>query len=583
MSFVKVHLDTGTVNCHIGVTDQTIHDPALAQAINEVAMLRFNETPQCFEADCDVEVLEKLFDYYLQQLLEDQQRFFEGFRDSSSLMEEFIELQIETKGREPLKQHDLVVLRDGIVDLNWQPLDPMHEWINVLNALQHQQISVEEAGVLLIKLEQILAPRQLFKPFVIHTSAIEDQFEFIQENKALMDFFSPVGESMPGIIHFIDLKQRIENLSVSGDVVQAFKDQDYKHAVFSETDWDLLLIKALVDGAISVEEALPLLLYRECQKNYPDVTPVCLLKEDGSIHEEAFEVLCEHLRYRSDMPGATSETMTGEKKPLLDAAAKERFKQELAKLPKSQAQFFLLNHPYPMPFPEPPGPDERRVITKIITNDILGASNANFTADDPVTLAVLPLHLHNLMCQARFGENAVASRPVTGGLSSYERFYATDARDVFIPCHWLLTPPDVHSLPTDGLGIYLHDAYYHVIVASSYPLKVRKLYVSILRNMPNLKQQTIEDILDLNNAKRLISEVNGEPIPIGEYFIEDIFAIFEKNKENIPDLARVLIDHKEQIRDATDGIITIERLKKTSHEPFSWRWTLSKALTALDV
>ena len=110
---------------------------------------------------------------------------------------------------------------------------------------------------------------------------------------------------------FIDLKLRLENIDASEEDTLAFIKQDYHHSIFKKDNWDLMLLKAMIEGKVSVEDACPLFLYYECQKHYPNCTPLNLLNEDKSINETVFEQLLEHLKMTADRTGED----TGEKKP----------------------------------------------------------------------------------------------------------------------------------------------------------------------------------------------------------------------------------------------------------------------------
>ena len=313
-------------------------------------------------------------------------------------------------------------------------------------------------------LQRLTEKNELQRPEAI----ITEVYAYFYENlpgKA-QNFFAPTQTTPESRLKFVEMMMQIdERKSMTADELRTYL-ADIMEGKIDDADWDLDILKGVVDGHLSPHEASTMLLLKECIKQDPKATTIRLKNTDGTVNREAAQELSKYLFYGE----MTKKTPLFQNEQALMTAL-----EALPDDPLLLSTFFLME---PEPLPE--GRKESFTIQSTCRNNL-----------GPVQMdgkfAVIPPKILNALLRARCGENAAELDPVIGGVSPAIRFEREVLRDGLVPCDRLFLEKEVHDLPSSPLGIYAHDAYVHLFMTSAFPLSVRKQAITFARQIQDLK------------------------------------------------------------------------------------------------
>ena len=257
-----------------------------------------------------------------------------------------------------------------------------------------------------------------------------------------------------------EIRKRIPRIPTDGELA-ALKLGDWKHVVFKDTNFSYLVFAAYLNKQLDVWEASKLFLHAECKKHsYYGLYEHQLFLPDGTCDEEALSLLVQ---------GKGS------------FFTKELILQALAGLPPEKTQFFSFEL-------------IKEDIPELLCNLGEFLYYYPFIFHNPIgTLTWLvppPDMMQALLCK-RFGQHATNPIPVLG-FRDIEVLSNTKQRVVCIPFEGCSLPAKVHDAATTALGIYYHDAVFHLSVDSADVHKEAYVELAKIYRDKRLKELTLD-------------------------------------------------------------------------------------------
>lgn len=273
----------------------------------------------------------------------------------------------------------------------------------------------------------------------------------------------------------VDLTTQMLQLKpASLEQIKAFKNGEWEHPIYKEDKWLDLAFRAFLDRFFDEMTMAKLCLYQQCVQESP-VRAYQLMDEEGILQEESVRLLEKGLAQ------------------YFNADDKLRLREEIAKLLAHDGQFFAVNSPI---FKE----SEESIAQKIesgIEVDImayfffLNKHTFLLIEEEELQLVVPPLLLQAIL-RSKFGANAMQPNPVLGFFKK-DVLSHPEKRIVAIPSPFAKQPKKVHDFVASGLGLYHHDAAYHLYIESSNIH--RKAWIE-LAQLQDLNPSAKADLLD---------------------------------------------------------------------------------------
>jgi len=241
----------------------------------------------------------------------------------------------------------------------------------------------------------------------------------------------------------------------SGALV-AFQQGDYDHAIFQNGDWSYYAIRFVLQGKLSTNDFAKLMLYRECQ-------PLAAKVLNGG------EAICREVR-RTFIDTFRGRFKTNDVRAFFDSLDET---DQIFAVPRKNAKAGTIN---------------------TITSSFDGFRKTLYVLP-PATLqkfynALSGIYLKGVFCP----HTNIEVHPVVG-FSRPRDFEREDRRDVWIPCPGVSIPEVLHEVRNpSGLGIYIHDAYFHCLLELVNPH--RKVWIAVAKHLKPDYPQFYEALLD---------------------------------------------------------------------------------------
>lgn len=254
---------------------------------------------------------------------------------------------------------------------------------------------------------------------------------------------------------------------------EALESQNWDHEIFQDENYPYYALEAvgLEEGnkhKLSRGQFATLMSYWKTSQDH-QARSMALFNTNGSINEEARKIIKETLRLIVKEPIYF----------LTDEQIEQLFK-EMAQLPRSEQQFFII-----------PSSKPKVVTAKAVIRELGINIFSEFTEKDHDKCMIASFGLMQAFLKVKFGQDAVEMQPVIG-LSSIDdiranglngqRDFAVHFPEVFLPG----IADDVQAL---GFEFSYHD-FYHAFVASSAPKKFPPLYIQIADIVQTFKNQS---------------------------------------------------------------------------------------------
>ncbi|MDN3506486.1 MAG: hypothetical protein P0S96_04580 [Simkaniaceae bacterium] len=241
----------------------------------------------------------------------------------------------------------------------------------------------------------------------------------------------------------------------SGALV-AFEQGDYDHSIFQNGDWPYYAIRFVLQGKLSTNDFAKLMLYRECKP-----LEATVLNDGDEIRREVRRSFIDTFRGRFK---------TDDIRTFFDSLDET---DQIFAVPRRNARTGGIN---------------------TITSSFDGFRKTLYVLP-PATLQKFYNAISGIYHERIFHPHTIIEVHPVVGFSSPEDFEYEDRRDVWIPCPGVSTPKHLHEVKNpSGLGIYIHDAYFHCLLEQVNPH--RKVWIAIAKHLQPKYPQFYEALLD---------------------------------------------------------------------------------------
>jgi len=282
--------------------------------------------------------------------------------------------------------------------------------------------------------------------------------------------------------------------------LEAFKKGDYEHPIFQNGDWPYYAIRFVLKDKLSPNDFAKLMLYRES------------VQIGGTVLNGGEAI-------RSEL-----------KRDFLITFSKRYKKEDIhaffASLDESDQIFAV------------PRTEYNKGAIDTITTSFDGFRDTLYVLP-PATLQKFFSALSGVYLRGNFRPHTnIEVHPVVG-FSRPEDFERVDRRDVWIPFPGVSAPELIHEVQNpSGLGIYIHDAYFHCFLDLTNPH--RKVWNAVAKHLQPEYPQFYEALLDRDFEDHYLqgtdlSRVFNNQLKDIIYYFEDRDdpSIFARDKTNV--------------------------------------------------